>query len=130
MKNLQELAYQYRKGIPRDQLPGNSPEFCHDIPKQPDNSISYLKEYLVILTTSFYDMNQKIQTKKASKISGDSSSTVTRHACYVHWHCSIECCVKLSLIKETCAKSCPHFIRKLFQPNSCGEMCYIGKSYK
>ena len=37
---------------------------------------TWLKEYLVILTTSFYGMNEKIQTKKLIfKISVDSNFT-------------------------------------------------------
>ena len=44
-------------------------------------SLTGLKEYSVILTTSFYDMNQKIQTKKlTSKISVDSNFIFTSYA--------------------------------------------------
>ena len=40
-----------------------------------------LKGYSVILTTFFYDMNQKIQTKKlASNFSDDSNCTFTSYA--------------------------------------------------
>ena len=41
-----------------------------------------LKEYSVILTTSFYGMNQKIQTKKAyfQKISVDFNFTFSCYA--------------------------------------------------
>ena len=58
-----------------------------------------LKEKSVILTTSLYPQNQKILTKKViSRISVDSNF-MFRHD-YVHWHYSIDSCVKLILIDE------------------------------
>ena len=50
----------------------------------------------MILTASFYDMNQKIQTIKViSKISVDLNFLCLQlmHD-YVYWHCSIDYCVK------------------------------------
>ena len=64
-----------------------------------------LKEYSVILTTSFYDMNQEILTKKAYfQISVDSNLRLQVVHFHVHWHCSTDYCVKLSLVDETLCK--------------------------
>ena len=38
----------------------------------------------------------------------------------------IEHCVELILVDETLCKIGHHFIKKWFQPNSYGEMCYVG----
>ena len=84
------------------------------------NEILYLtglKEYLVILTTSFYDMNEKIYTHKKSLILPKFQLiSILRlqvmHDC-VQWHCSIDCCVKLSLVNETSCKKLLSFHREL-----------------
>ena len=55
-----------------------------------------LKECSVILTTSFYDINQEMLTKKegVSKISHDSNVCLQVIYHFVHWHCFIDYCVK------------------------------------
>ena len=59
----------------------------------------------MFLTTSFYDINQKILSKKKviSKISVDSN---------VHWQCFIDYCVELSLFDETLCKKWFSFHKK------------------
>ena len=55
---------------------------CHSF----ESFYCLLKGWSVILTTSFYDMNQKILTKKViSKISVDSNFTYTSYA----WLCAV-----------------------------------------
>ena len=49
---------------------------------------------------------------------------------YVHWHCSKDYCVKLSLVDKTYAKSVSYFIRKWFLLDSFREMCFLEESYK
>ena len=43
---------------------------------------------------------------------------------YVHWHCSIDFCVKSFLVDETLCENCFYFSLKLFLLNSVGEMCF------
>ena len=73
-----------------------------------------LKEESVILTTSFYDINQKILTpkkkrKKKKLFANIQLIQILRLQVmykYVHWHCSIDYCVKLSLVDETLCENC------------------------
>ena len=62
-----------------------------------------------MLTMSFYDINQKILTKKDNfqtfswfQFYVDKSQVMHD---YVHWHCSIDYCVKLSLVNKTYGKT-------------------------
>ena len=62
-------------------------------------------KYSVILT-AFYGMNQKLWTKKVYlyfQISVDFNIRLRLKVMhdYVHWHCSIDYCVKLCLVDET-----------------------------
>ena len=72
------------------------------------SKLAVLKEYSMILTTSFYDdVNQKIQIKKKSLFPKCQLIPVLRLQVmhdYVHWHCSIDHCVKLSLVDEPLCK--------------------------
>ena len=98
------------------------------------NSVSLLllKELSVILT-SFYNMNIKILTKKSySKIKFHLIPIWRLQVMQdcVHWHCSIDYCVKLSLVDETLGENCSHFTLKWFLLNSFGEMCFLEESFK
>ena len=57
------------------------------------------------LTTSFYDIHQKILTKKG--YFKNFSFPILRLQVtddYVHWHCSMDYCVKSSLVDKTMPK--------------------------
>ena len=49
---------------------------------------------------------------------------------YVHWHCSIDYCVRLVVIDEDLSGNCFYVTLKRFQLNSFGKMCFLEKSYK
>ena len=60
-------------------------------------ALEQLKEYSVIITTSFYDITLKILTRKGySKNVVDSNFMFTSYTMhdYVYWHCSIDCFVE------------------------------------
>ena len=60
-----------------------------------------LKEYSVILTTSFYDMNQKVFKKKIQSFPVVPLQVIHD---YVLWHYSTDYCVRLNLIDKTFCK--------------------------
>ena len=65
-----------------------------------------------VILTSFYDVTQKILTKKKGyfQISVDFNFTIIGYGwlIYVHWHCSIGYCVKLHY-------KFPHVVTMLWQ---------------
>ena len=65
-----------------------------------------LKEYSVILKHLFYGMNQKITSKQADFENFSLFQYYIYKLCMicVHWHCSIDYSVKLSLVDETLCK--------------------------
>ena len=86
----------------------------------------------MILTTSFYGMNKKIQTKKNlfpkfKLIPILHFQVMHDYVCFI---APIDYCVELSLVAETFRGNCSHFTLKWFQPNSFGEMCFLEESYK
>ena len=72
------------------------------------------KGILSILTTSFYDINKKILTKIGyfQNFSWILFSIYKMHD-NMHWHCSKDYCVKLSLVGETFAKKLLSFHREM-----------------
>ena len=86
----------------------------------------------MILTTSFHDINQKLKKKTLFiKLQLFPISFLPVMHGYVHWHSSIDYCVKLSLVdNEFLQKNGCHFIRKWFLLESFGEMCFLEESYK
>ena len=69
--------------------------------------------------------------KVIAKISVDSSATFTHYGHdYVHWLCSIDYRVKLSLVHETLSQIGSHLKRKWFLLDSFGEMCFLEESYQ
>ena len=44
------------------------------------------------------------------------------------YHCSIDCCFELNIRDGNFCENCSHFTLKWFQPNSYGEMCFLGES--
>ena len=71
-----------------------------------------LKEYSVILTTS-EDINIKSLLPKCQLM--PSVRLQVMHD-YVHWHCSIDYCVKLSLVDETLFKNLLTFHKEMISP--------------
>ena len=49
---------------------------------------------------------------------------------YVCFIAPIDYCVEQGLVYETFCEHCSHFILKLFQPNSFGEVCFLEESYE
>ena len=77
----------------------------------------------MILTTSLYEMNQKILTTKIiSKIAVDPNFTFSSYD-YVPLHCFMHYCVKLILVDKKLWGNCSNFALTWFLLNSFGEMC-------
>ena len=78
-----------------------------------------LKRYSVILTTSFYDMNQRIQTKMLiSKISSDSNFTFSSYAWLCMFQCSHRLLCWIKSRRQDFLWKLLSYHTKLFQPNS------------
>ena len=89
-------------------------------------------EQELILTASFYDMNQKILTKKGYFQNFSWFQLYTYKLCmiYVHWHCFIDCCVKSSLVDKTSWDNCFYFTLKWFLLNFLGNVLLRGELQK
>ena len=87
-----------------------------------------LKGYSVILTTSFYDMNQKIKKKVYFQNSVDSNFMFMKLPVmhdYVCFIAPIDYCVELILVDKTFCENCSQIILKWLQPNSFWEMYFF-----
>ena len=90
----------------------------------------YFQEQSVFLTN--YDVNQKIWTKKKKIQKFQLISILCLQVMHdnVHWHCSIDYCIKLILVDENLSENCSYFSLKWFLLNTFGEIYFLQESYK
>ena len=90
--------------------------------------LSCCKKYSVTLIHLFYNMNQKMKTNKQTNKSLLPKFQLipifllqVMHD-YVHWHCSIDYCVKISLVNETLCKTLLLFHREMIPLGKCATL--------
>ena len=72
----------------------------------------FKKEFSVILTTSFYDIESEDVYRKSLLPKFQLIPILHLIHDYVNWHCSIDNCVKLSLVDKTFCKELLSILRK------------------